>query len=345
MSAGDMDGDGLRDLVAGTGAFSGAGKLMLLHGQGDGTFAPAQQVGSPPAVGMVGIADLDGVGGLDVVTQTSPFATAALTGFDVFLGAGDGAFVHAPSVPSGAFLPSTALDVSDLDGDTRLDIVTATPNEALVALGHGDGSFDPLLSIPIPGGSVYNAQVVDVDADGYADLVGGGTSYAQRLGPGLQLVGDPVLLDFEKIQILFTLADFDGDALVDLAWAGHDDHAHVDLDVLGPFIDVGYDGPPGLLTLSVEGTPQAGEEGTLLIGGPHPGMPAVLVVGLHPAHTQLFGLDLVPEVGALLPASVGTAIHGRWPETLQPGMLLYFQAFVVAMPGPALSQAIVVVPD
>jgi len=330
--------------VVGSGSFSGVGKLLLMRGQGDGTFAPAQQVGAPVAVGILGLVDLDGVGGLDVVTQSSPFAGVGLQGFDVFLGAGDGTFAHAPSIPSGAFLPSTCLDVSDLDGDARLDIVTATPHEALVALGHGDGSFDPLLSIPVPGDSVYNAQVVDVDADGYADLVGGGTTYAQRLGPGLQLVGQPALLNLEKVQVYFTLADFDGDALMDLAWAGHDDQAHVNRNVFGPFIDVGYDDPPGLLTLSVEGAPVAGAEGTLLIGGPHPGMPAVLVVGLHPVHADFGGLDLVPELGALLPASVGTPMHGRWPETLQPGTLLYFQAFA-ADPAPALSQAIVVVPE
>src|SRR5262249_6094898 len=148
--------------------------------------ASAQQVGAPGAVAFVQIVDLDGVGGLDVVTQTSLFVAEAKQGFDVFLGAGDGGFAQAASVSATGTGMSAGLDVADIDRDRRPDILPAPPAAALVALGHGDGGFDPVVPIPIAGGSVYTAEAVDVDADGYPDLVGGGTSFAQRLGDGLQ---------------------------------------------------------------------------------------------------------------------------------------------------------------
>lgn len=64
LAAGDLDGDGRVDLVVGD---RGDGRVRVLGGRGDGTFAPAVVLDAGAAVTAVAVADLDGDRLADVV--------------------------------------------------------------------------------------------------------------------------------------------------------------------------------------------------------------------------------------------------------------------------------------
>src|SRR5262249_23241518 len=194
-----------------------------------------------------------------------------------------------------------------------------------------------------PGMSLLKTTV-DADDDGYLDLLGGGTALAQRMGPGLQPVGAPVPLGLTNGPVQFVVGDFDGDGLPDIAGQSQAAGGVALLDVLGPFIDVGYAAPPGAVQLQVSGAPQPGAEATVLVQGPPAGTPVFLVAGLQPAHVTIAGLDVVPQPGAIVPLIAGAPLLTRWPPSLLPGSPLWLQALVAPPIGPAASQAIVVVP-
>ena len=110
-------------------------------GNGDGTFGPPQQVA--PAIDAVGDVDRDGKP--DLITHTG-----VRRGF-----------------VNGQFFEETPTDgrppLFDIDGDGNLDLIGGG-----IALGHGDGTFDPRIQY-----ATWNAAAAgDVDGDGYADIVG-----------------------------------------------------------------------------------------------------------------------------------------------------------------------------
>lgn len=171
LATGDIDGDGLHDLIA-RDLFPAGPNVHVLLATGGGAFteiAPALAV--PP--GMAGftprLADLDGDGAVDLVAfaaQPTPMKTC------VALGQGDGSFL--PPLVSPA--PSTfesKLDVGDLDGDGMLDLAWAKGSVTVAAVGWQRGSGDGFFaaSVELSGARHPGApRVADLDDDGDADL-------------------------------------------------------------------------------------------------------------------------------------------------------------------------------
>jgi len=119
----DMDLDGIQDLVIATSADT----VLVLRGNGDGTFVELVSFDTPMTVRSVDVADLNDDGHLDIVVTASA-ATAA-----VYLGDGLGGYGSALEYRSD-YSGADSSCIADLNMDGRPDLVTA---------GLGD---DPLIS-------------------------------------------------------------------------------------------------------------------------------------------------------------------------------------------------------
>jgi hypothetical protein len=173
LAMGDLNGDGILDLVAGQG---------VLLGKGDGTFTPLGSVVGPGAVGYIpggavsiALADVNNDGKLDVVVANP-------TGVKVQLGNGDGTLQLPVAYNSGGAWP-ISVAVADVNGDGKPDLVvanecsTATKSNCMgsgtigVLTGNGDGTFKAPVRLASGGNVTTSVAVADVDQDSRPDLV------------------------------------------------------------------------------------------------------------------------------------------------------------------------------
>jgi hypothetical protein len=176
IAAADFDHDGHVDLAWVSGVV-GLGQVFLAHGNGDGTFAPAQELGTFAIVGdnapvfrYVMGAQLHDTGYLDLLVEdvANPSIVTLTTDSSGFL-----VRIVGTKLQSGVGPMATA----DLNGDGHTDLViqSVTGGAADVFFGSADG----LLTA---GGSYTGSTPVqsmllhDVDGDGHPDLVLEGTN-------------------------------------------------------------------------------------------------------------------------------------------------------------------------
>ncbi len=123
IRAADFDHDGRVDLVLGTQAFGTSG-VQTLHGNGDGTFAPAIYYQASDngtnlsATLYIDVGDINGDGNPDIATGNRRFSSSfLLTGADVtvLLGVGDGLFLNTSTTPA-TFGESVAIGDFNADG-------------------------------------------------------------------------------------------------------------------------------------------------------------------------------------------------------------------------------------
>jgi hypothetical protein len=163
LAAGDMDGDGITDLVVGGQLGS---HVRTLRGNGNGTFtavgASAQPCGGFPWVLTLG--DVDGDGDLDVSTANSVSGTGG-----ILKNTGTGTFGTVSTVNLGAHTPST--DLGDLDGDGDLDWALSSFGGGFWRLyrNNGAGSFSFWMQIDAPSNPSCSI-LLDTDRDGDLDL-------------------------------------------------------------------------------------------------------------------------------------------------------------------------------
>lgn len=161
VTSGDMDNDGITDLVVGVRT---PDQIRILRGLGNGSFAFRSGIAAGGGPWMVGVGDLDGDGNLDVTSANGGSANGA-----ILLGNGDGTLQTA--VTHGIASDAISTDIGDLDGDGDLDWILASYGGARWDLFANDGSglfaFDQRFFAQEAGSC---ALPFDLDNDGDLDL-------------------------------------------------------------------------------------------------------------------------------------------------------------------------------
>jgi len=216
--------------------------LFIVHHLGASTpqlnFAPPVRY-NPGGNGpnSVAIGDLNGDGKLDIVVSnwcinnTVPCPSGAVA---VLLGNGDGTFRPATTYSSGGVY-GTDVAIGDLNGDGKPDIVVANCGNAAnnhcigaggnagILFGNGDGTFQPVVSMPLGGGG-YGAiavAIADINADGKPDVIVAGDCASGGCGGVLLGNGDGTFqpeIPFSSAGLIaFSLAigDVNGDGKLD----------------------------------------------------------------------------------------------------------------------------------
>jgi len=179
VAVGDFNHDGKLDLAianSNPGASRGApgnnpgtcvyGCVMILLGNGDGTFQPGVGYAADAGADSIAVADFNGDGKLDLVTSNTQGNDVS-----VLLGNGDGTFK--PAVNYAVAAAPGSLVVADFNGDRHPDIAVgndSTTGGVQVFLGKGDGTFQPAVTYSTGASYSYAIATADFNGDGKADM-------------------------------------------------------------------------------------------------------------------------------------------------------------------------------
>lgn len=164
VAAGDVNGDGLVDVVVGYGSYAGSSGLKISYQQPNGTMA---YVVDQPLVGAgassVEILDVDGDGRDDIAAATNNQVELLFQQPDGSLSAGTPI-----SLPR-----AEVLRAGDVTGDGLADLVVVGWGEGQVYVlaADGAGGFAAPVSYPVPLGGWNDLGIGDVDGDGRLDVV------------------------------------------------------------------------------------------------------------------------------------------------------------------------------
>lgn len=207
----DFNRDGKTDICIGNGVED---TVSILLGNGDGTYAPQQevQVGQTPR--GIAVLDVDGDGDQDIVntnTGTSNMSRLLNNGAGVF-----GPAMFWEGGGSGEW----SLGAADMNEDGILDaVVGALGNQRMIVnRSNGNGTFTALTSFNA-GGATWQLSLGDANADGHADVFSANSSAnsgAVMLGNGAGGLGPPTSFPAGPSAIASDIGDLDGDG--DLDW-------------------------------------------------------------------------------------------------------------------------------
>ncbi len=165
LSIGDMNGDGIPDLLSAgnTGPYTSVG-AYIAYGEGAGNYtAPVDYpIEGWDGIGNALLADLRGIGRLDVVTS----GDAAIS---VLLNTGKGLLEDGiwTKVTGGATCGASA----DFNGDGKPDLAVNTPTGISILLGTGSAALPFAAGTPIAAPGAGCLITVDLNGDGIPDLL------------------------------------------------------------------------------------------------------------------------------------------------------------------------------
>lgn len=221
----DLDQDGDLDIVTTNQAEQ---SVSVLYAAGRGGFTPAP--GSPYPVGrmpyIAASGDVDGDGHPDLAVPN-----ARDGGVTILLGEADGSFSASPGSPHSVESRPYFAGLADVNGDSRLDLVTSHAETSVltVLIGDGMGGFVPAAHSPSDAGNRgYKVRFGDVNQDGHIDLItSGGTAAAVLLGDGegsfAPAPGSPFATGSGSWGL--AVADVDSDGDLDIVTANSDDNS------------------------------------------------------------------------------------------------------------------------
>lgn len=166
IAVGDFNADGKLDLaIATVDLNAGSGSVIILLGNGDGTFT--QAAGPPislPSASAIAAADFNGDGKLDLAVTSNGSNTVS-----ILLGNGDGTFTPATGSPIPVGNTPDALAVGDFLGSGKLGLAVAnfTDNTVTILAGNGDGTFSQPAGSPVAvGKGPQSITVADFNGSG-----------------------------------------------------------------------------------------------------------------------------------------------------------------------------------
>jgi hypothetical protein len=164
----DFNGDGNLDIGTANGRLRHTVRTLL--GNGRGGFVPGEVIElDVRGDGFVlAFGDLDGDGGLDVVTASRPDQSSGRLAVQTGEGGGrfsTAAVLRIPASPS-------AVALTDFDSDGRTDIAVGhSTGQVSLLLNRGRAVFEPAAESPVEtGGSLFALLALDVNGDGRRDL-------------------------------------------------------------------------------------------------------------------------------------------------------------------------------
>jgi FG-GAP repeat. len=209
IAVGDIDGDGLADVVIG----NDGGPNYLLLNQPDGTFRyPTLLPGGRLHTHAVAIADIDNDGHFDIIIGNMNQRN------QMILNEKNGIF--SVKVLPGEAMSTSCVAVADVNGDGMVDIILGTDKANKILINKGNRQFlDPIdLSPGSKGEITKSVAVADINNDGLIDIVLGNWFSANQIlmntGGGFN---EPVAIPGgNSLSHSVAVADINGDGFIDI---------------------------------------------------------------------------------------------------------------------------------